>query len=299
VRKKLCRLLFVCLGVVSAAAAPHRPRILGVSHLTLYVHDVEASRAYYTKLLGYREPSPGLIRISRRQYLELVTEREAGGDRLAKVGVETDDADAMRAYLKSRGIAVPESVGKDRLGSAAFDATDPDGHIVTFVQYAPDGWLARQQGGRSDEVSTDMRHIGILVGALETAMRFYRDVLEFKEIWRGSRDEKELNWVNMQVPDGEDYVEFMLYRDLPEPSKRGTQHHLCLFVPDIERSLATLHVRAAGAGYARPMEIRTGTNRKRQLNLYDPDGTRTELMEPTTVDGKPAPSSSAPPPRRN
>jgi hypothetical protein len=37
-------------------------------------------------------------------------------------------------------------------------------------------------------------------------------------------------------------------------------------------------------------------NRKRQLNIYDPDGTRVELMEPTTIDGKPAPPSTARPP---
>jgi hypothetical protein len=45
------------------------------------------------------------------------------------------------------------------------------------------------------------------------------------------------------------------------------------------------------------MEIRTGRNRKRQCNLFDPDGTRIELMEPKTVDGQPAPPSDAPPPR--
>ena len=44
------------------------------------------------------------------------------------------------------------------------------------------------------------------------------------------------------------------------------------------------------------MEIRTGVNRKRQINLYDPDGTRIELMEPNTVDGQPAPNSTAPAP---
>jgi lactoylglutathione lyase len=45
------------------------------------------------------------------------------------------------------------------------------------------------------------------------------------------------------------------------------------------------------------MEMRTGINRKRQLNLFDPDGTRSELMEPATIDGTPTPSSTAPPPR--
>jgi len=37
-------------------------------------------------------------------------------------------------------------------------------------------------------------------------------------------------------------------------------------------------------------------NRKRQVNLFDPDGTRVELMEPVTIDGKPTPPSTAPPP---
>ena len=48
--------------------------------------------------------------------------------------------------------------------------------------------------------------------------------------------------------------------------------------------------------YDREIVIQTGVNRKRQLNVYDPDGTRVELMEPTTVDGVPAPSSTPPPP---
>ena len=42
--------------------------------------------------------------------------------------------------------------------------------------------------------------------------------------------------------------------------------------------------------------MRIGTNGKRQINLYDPDGTRVEVMEPGTADGKPVPPSDAPPP---
>jgi hypothetical protein len=64
----------------------------------------------------------------------------------------------------------------------------------------------------------------------------------------------------------------------------------------MDKALADLKQRPAIQTYTRPLEIRTGINRKRQLNLFDPDGTRTELMEPNTVDGKPAPSSQAPPP---
>ena len=101
----------------------------------------------------------------------------------------------------------------------------------------------------------------------------------------------------MRLPDSDDYVEFMLYAQPPPPGNRGSAHHICLMVPDIEKALAALEARPARKGYTRPLEIRTGINRKRQLNLFDPDGTRVELMEPNTIDGKPAPSSTLPPPK--
>jgi lactoylglutathione lyase len=50
----------------------------------------------------------------------------------------------------------------------------------------------------------------------------------------------------------------------------------------------------ARTSYTRPIEIRVGINRRRQLNLFDPDGTRSELMEPQTVDGVPPVSSTNP-----
>jgi lactoylglutathione lyase len=300
----------VSVGVMVAAREPQRPKITGVAHMALFVHDMDKARAYYKDFLGYGEPfdlknadgslAMTFIKINDRQYLELFPEREAGTDRLNHIGVETDDVEAMRLYLKARGVAVPDKVNTARVGNLSFTVKDPDGHGVEFVQYMPDGWMTRDKGKflPAEAISTDMRHYGILVGGLDAAIGFYRDVLGFTEIWRGSRDEKELSWVNLQVPDGQDYIEFMLYRDLPEPTKRGSQHHICLFVPDVAKALATLQPRAARVGYTAAMEPRTGINRRRQLNLFDPDGTRTELMEPTTLDGKPVPSSSAPPPRR-
>jgi lactoylglutathione lyase len=55
-------------------------------------------------------------------------------------------------------------------------------------------------------------------------------------------------------------------------------------------------VRAGAAGYTQPIESKVGRNGKRQANLFDPDGTRVELMEPKTFDGKAVPSSTARPP---
>jgi hypothetical protein len=100
----------------------------------------------------------------------------------------------------------------------------------------------------------------------------------------------------LKVPDGNDYIELMLFKDALALDKRGTPHHMCLEVPDVAAAIARLEASPYRKHYTRPIESKTGINRKRQLNLFDPDGTRIELMEPVTVDGKPAPSSTAPPP---
>jgi lactoylglutathione lyase len=297
-------------AMAAAQSGPLRPRITSLAHVALYVHDIDASRAYYRDVLGYAELAPlqnadgslalTFFKLNDRQYIELFPEREAGGDRLAHIALETDDVEAMRVYLKSRGVTVPEKVNRGRVGNTSFTAKDPDGHIVEFLAYGPDGMMAKAKGSLTapNRISTSMRHAGILVGSLEAGLTFYRDILGFREIWRGSRDGKTLDWVNLQLPDGDDYIEFMLYGELPAPGKRGSQHHICLVVPDISAAAATIQARAEKAGYARPIETRVGVNRKRQLNLFDPDGTRSELMEPGTVDGTPTPSSQAPPPRK-
>src|SRR5260370_6995084 len=122
-----------------------------------------------------------------------------------------------------------------------------------------------------ERVSTRMMHVGVLVGELEPAMKFYRDILGCQEFGRGSRDGQVLNWVNMRVPDGDTYVEFMLYDKVPEPTARGSAHHICLEVPDIAKSKSWLEARPAAKNYNTTMEIRTGTNRQPHMNLFDPN----------------------------
>ena len=145
-------------------------------------------------------------------------------------------------------------------------------------------------------ISDHIMHVGVLVGDLEKSQKFYGGILGFKEFWRGSGSPKMLSWVNMRPAEATDYLEFMLYNTLPPPEGRGTKNHASLMVPDADKALAELKIRAPKYGYEKEIVIQTGVNRKRQINLYDPDGTRIELMEPETVDGKPAPNSTAPVP---
>jgi len=301
-------LVSLCASLLCAAELK-RPRITGLAHVAFYVEDLAKARAFYRDLLGFSEPwslnNPDgtvwltFIKINDRQYLELFPQAAPPADRLSHFAVETSDIEGMRAYLSSRGVQVPPAPGKGRTGTLNFTVKDPDGHSLEFVQYPAACWAMRDRGKflSRERVSRRMTHAGILVGALEPALKFYRDVLGFQETWRGGHEGKPLSWVNLRVPDGEDYIEFMLYGELPEPARRGTAHHICLDTPDMDQTVAALESRPARRGYPRPIEIRTGLNRRRQANLFDPDGTRVELMEPHTVDGKPAPSSTAPPPR--
>lgn len=302
------------LGAILAAASlltaqdVSRPKIPGVAHIALFASDFEKSRAFYRDFLGLEEPyslskpdgTPAMtfFKINEHQYIELFPETAPKTDRLSHISLETDNAEGMRLYLASRGVAVPKLVTKGRIGNSNFNIKDPEGHTVEIVQYEPDGWTVRERGKHvpDDRVSKNMMHVGIIVTAFDAEMKFYTDVLGFREIWRGSSSGTELSWVNLKVPDGEDYIELMLYRDAPAADRRGTAHHLCLEVPDVAASVAALEKKPYRASYSRTIETKTGINRKRQANLYDPDGTRTELMERATVDGKPAPSSTAPPP---
>ena len=195
-------------------------------------------------------------------------------------------------------VADKGSVGKGQTGNKNFNVKDPDGHIVEIVEYQPDSWTAKAAGKflPDTRISDHIMHVGVLVGDLDKSNKFYGEILGFKEFWRGSGSPRMLSWVNMRPAEGNDYLEFMLYNSIPEPGARGTKYHASLTVPDADKALAELKKRAAAVGYDREIAIQTGVNRERQINLYDPDGTRIELMEPNTVDGKPVPSSTAPVP---
>jgi catechol 2,3-dioxygenase-like lactoylglutathione lyase family enzyme len=295
--------LFIGIAIASGLFAQTRPKVLGVAHIALYVKDLARTRQFYEDFLGFAEPftlpqkSIVFVKINDLQYFELFDEKDRGQGQLHHIALYTDNADRMSAYLKSKQIEARVLI--DATGNKILNAQDPDGHVVEFVEYRPDSRTARAAGKFMPDtrISDHLAHVGVLVGDLEKSTAFYRGVLGFEEFWRGSSSPNVLSWVNMRLPDGPDYIEFMLYDQLPPPEERGGKHHASLWITDAAQTLAELRRRAAKIGYDGEIRIQTGVNRKRQINLYDPDGTRIELMEPNTVDGQPAPSSTAPPPR--
>ena len=293
-------------------AAPQRPQITGVSHAGYFVTDLPKTVAFWQDLLGFDEYTtlnkPGtdqiriaFVKINDRQHIELFTDAPpAPPNMMSHYCFSVSNVEQMRTYLRSKGFDVkPGSGGATRTGDYAFEIKDPDGTLVEFVQSLPTG-IEMQDAGKfmpPARIADAIYHVGFLVGNLDKSLAFYEDVLGFTETWRGSSNGKELSWVNLRVPDGKDYIELMLYDKTP--SGFGTKNHVSLVVPDVEKAVTEIEARAAYKDYltyAKPLLVQVGKNGKRQVNLYDPDGTRVELMEAQTVDGKPVPPSTAPPP---
>ena len=295
--------------VGSVAQEVKRPRITGISHVAFNVSDLSKAIAFWHDFLGYDEAYDlkkpdgsvriAFIKLNDRQHVELFNEPpRVPHNMLSHLCFTVDDIEQMRAYLGSKGIAVPAKAEKTRAGDYAFEIKDPDGTLVEFVQMLPTGMEAKAAGKflPDTRIAERIYHVGFLVGDSQKALDFYGGILGFVETWRGGGDPKVLSWINMKVPDGDDYIEFMLYGALPDVSTWGGRNHVSLVVPDAAKAVEILEARPAFKEYGKPLKIATGVNQKRQVNLFDPDGTRVELMEPRTVTGKPTPPSTAPPP---
>ena len=154
---------------------------------------------------------------------------------------------------------------------------DPDGHNVEFVQYLPGSLHSRNFGNScpNTRIAKRIIHLGITVQDESAADRLYRDILGFHSTWHGGMQDDRTDWVDMRVPEGTDWLEYMLNVRNPTPKRLGVMHHLALDVPDIKEAYKTIVARGSKAE-----KPKIGRDGKWQLNLYDPNGTRAELMEP-------------------
>ena len=286
---------------------PARPPIIGLAHAAFFTKDMESTRSFFKDYFGYDEPivmknddgslAFTVIKINDRQLVELFPEREQMTPRLYHFALETTDAEAMRLYLKSKGCEVPDQTPRGRTGNLNYFVKDPNGNICEIVEYGKDGMNAKDIGQHlpKTRIAPRMSHVGIPTPDLDKALSFYVDILGFREVWRGGPDPAKVNWVHVQTPEGEETLELMLYEKKPSWGSMGSMNHICLEVSDIEAAKAELDSRTLPEGLRQPSDIRTGINRKRQVNCYNIEGTRVERMEDHTVDGVPAPSSTGVP----
>ena len=188
----------------------------------------------------------------------------------------------MREWLAGHGMPASEAAADAEAGGRRIESTDPDGHPVWFVELNRAGHAAA--GAPDRRLSKRILHAGLTIKDGPAADRFYKEVLGFSETWRGGRPEGTINWINMRVPDGTDYIEYMLYPAAPpNRNQLGSAHHVALLVTDIQQALETVRARTAPDDRNHRANPSIGVNNRWQLNLFDPDGTRVELMEPWTV----------------
>ena len=280
---------FVAALVFTAAAAqtaPARPKITGLSHLAVYTSDPAAAERYYTTVVGaVKLPDPENSKgvryaVSPTQFVEVLPLPPAAGiNRLDHTAWITESAEGLRKYLAAKGWKTPARVERGSDGSRWFDVLDPEDNKVEFVQPP----AHPKPVDAPSAIGRHIIHAGYLVHSREAENAFYLDLLGFRPYWWGGRDGK-TEWVSQQVPDGHDWFEYMLVaspgKGIPpnvSQNTLGVMDHLSIgeaSVPDAYQVL----VKADRLGGRHDQAPKIGADGKVQFNLYDPDGTRVELM---------------------
>jgi len=256
-----------------------RPRILGIDHVSFYTTAPDGVRKLYADVLGLAAATPvepgGIVRyMIGKQCVGYGPAPDAKAtDRLDHVAFTTDNIVVLRRYLTEKGIKVGQIEGRPD-HSLSFMLNDPEGRPIEFVErgkqdVAPPAVSA---------VSRHMIHAGFLVYHRDAEDHFYRDVLGFRLYWHGGMKDDETDWVAMQVPDGTDWLEYMLNQP-PHPDLQltGVMNHISLGVADMKKAQATLE--AHGWKAHGDEKAQMGKDGKWQLNVFDPDLVRVELME--------------------
>ena len=280
---------------VAQAATPTRPPIVSVSRLAVYATDPAKSEAFYVHDLGgVKQPDPENSKGARYyfspvQFVEVLP-LPAGApsiDRLDHAAFNTPNVEGLRVYLASRAVAVPAHVEKGDDGSLWFDVVDPEGVKIQFVQPP-----ATPPAIPVNALSGHIIHVGFIIHDPAREDAFYRQILGFRPYWYGGMKDDAPTWVSLQVPDGTDWTEYMIVGPLdgkgPPPGMSqavvGVLDHFSLGVADTRAAYTLLWKGDRLQGQNETPKI--GRDAKWQLNLYDPDGTRAELMELHAI-GKP------------
>jgi catechol 2,3-dioxygenase-like lactoylglutathione lyase family enzyme len=284
--KKLAIVLTLSVLQICAHSQTPRPRILGIDHVSFYTTAPDGVKKLYGDVLGLASAGPvesgGTLRyLVGTQWVGYSPAPDAKStDRMDHVALTTDNIAALRKYLIAEGIKVPQiQGGTDH--SLFFVVNDPEGHRIEFVERDPKAAISIKGHGSDGElawVSRHMIHAGFLVHHRDAADHFYRDILGFRPYWHGGMKDDETDWLALQVPDGTDWLEYMLNQpEHPDLRLTGVMNHISLGVTDMKKTQAILEAHNWKPHGDEKAQL--GKDGKWQLNLYDPDLVRVELME--------------------
>jgi catechol 2,3-dioxygenase-like lactoylglutathione lyase family enzyme len=258
-----------------------RPRILGIDHVSFYTTQLEGVKKLYSGTLGLASAQPveanGQVRyMVGRQWIGYSAAFESkSNDRMDHVAFTTDNVAGLRRYLIAKGLKVPEVEGHGD-HSLSFTMLDPEGHRIEFVERDKSEAPAP---AADSAVSRHMIHTGFVVYHRDAEDRFYRDILGFRLYWHGhDKPRTSDDWVAMQVPDGTDWLEYMLNQpEHMDLQLTGVMNHISLGVADMKKAQAIME--SHGWKPYGDEEAEIGKDGKWQLDVFDPDLSRVELME--------------------
>ncbi|PYX29644.1 MAG: glyoxalase [Acidobacteria bacterium] len=269
----------VALLAYGQAQETERPRILGIDHVSFYTTQPDGVNKLYGGVLGFASAAPvesgGTARYTiGTQWVGFSAAPDPKAtDRMDHVAFTTDNIVALRRYLTDKGLKASQIQGRSD-HSLSFVVKDPEGHPIEFVERGK----AEATMRAASAVSRRMIHAGFLVYNRDAEDRFYRDLLGFRLYWHGGMQPDKTDWVAMQVPDGTDWLEYMLNQpDHPDLELTGVMNHISLGVVDMKKAQAILESHGWKAHGEEKAQM--GKDGKWQLNVYDPDLTRVELME--------------------
>ncbi len=285
----MAALLCSCLGagIGTSALAQQRPQITGISHLAVYASDPASTEHFYIDILGAskgvdpEDPKGVRYYYSATQYTEVLPlPADHTISRMDHVAFNTNDAKGLLDYLRTHGTAGLSDVHTGSDGSQYFESRDPEGNKVQFIQPGkPD-----VKPTAAELPSSRVIHVGFLVKDKAAEDRFYKELLGFRPYWFGAMHPDKVDWVSQQVPDGHDWLEYMLVGDGSDtPAAKvdqrqlGVLNHFSLGVPNMEKAMTLM----IGQERLSPRHDgpQMGKDGKWQANFYDPDGTRVEFME--------------------
>jgi catechol 2,3-dioxygenase-like lactoylglutathione lyase family enzyme len=278
--KRILPFCLLAMAIAHSAPPQKRPRITGIDHVAFYTTDAETTKKLYTETLGLASTPPVEYgEVERFQVGSQWVGYSAAPDptstsRLDHVAFTTDDVEALRKSLAAAGIKVPEKIDGQADGSSSFFIADPEGNDIEFVQRGKNDHAQTAPG----PVSHRMIHTGFTVHDRAAEDRFYKDILGFHLYWYGGMQPERTDWVAMQVPDGTDWLEYMLNQpDHLDLRRNGVMDHISLGVRDMKQAQALLESHGWKSSTSEHSQM--GKDGKWQLNVFDPDHTRIELME--------------------
>jgi len=276
-----CTKLFALLLLTVAARAPLQAQdlpITGISHVAFRVSDLEKARTFYTGVLGLPEAftlgTTHFMKVNDDQYIEVQAGAPADGNiRMTHISLVTSSVEKLHPMLVARGLqpAPLKPTGAD--GNRSFRTLDPDGNIIEFTEYQPGSLHSNARGRFNDapRISSHMQHGGFPVKDLHAAIAWYHDKLGFVRVFPGDPAKPELPLANMRMPGpGGDYIEL-----IAEP---GVAQHACFEVPDVHAAQKLAIARGAAAEAPQ-----IGRTLRWLFNLYDPDRSRIEFIEPAVA----------------